>query len=219
MRNPWLLIGAVALCAALVWIVLGWNPPKETGDTDVAPAEPEAPPSTPTPPPATAAPAPSEQPTAPSEPAPATPAQAADPASAQAPAEEVQETIPAPTLIGPVDELKKSFENEPRASGSRALEASIEATFRRPEVPAGLLKSVLCRTTVCRIETRWSPERGQGFLSAAMNLVANPGGEPTPFDPNLGISPEGEPDADGTRAIDVYLKRSAPPNAANTPAQ
>jgi hypothetical protein len=39
--------------------------------------------------------------------------------------------------------------------------------------------------------------------------------EKRPFDSNLGISPEGEPDANGVRAVVVYLARvaDAPPPA------
>jgi hypothetical protein len=117
--------------------------------------------------------------------------------------------IPAPERSGPVDELKKRFTSEPRASASARVESAIEAHFRRPEVPAGLLESVLCRTTVCRVKTRWSPERAQGFLSATMLLVTEPAGDQAGFDPNVGISPEADPAPDGSRAIDVYVLLSA----------
>ena len=83
-------------------------------------------------------------------------------------------------------------------------------------MPSGLLKSVLCRQTVCRIETRWTPARGIGFMSAFTRLLMTPPGTEPPklFDPNLGVSPEGEAGADGTRAVDVYLARLPPTDPA-----
>ncbi|HEX4351847.1 MAG TPA: hypothetical protein VHZ95_03015 [Polyangiales bacterium] len=114
--------------------------------------------------------------------------------------------VAAPGRSGPVDEWKQLFGSEPRASAAVGAESAIEAAFRRPEVPAGLMKSVMCRSTVCKIETRWSPDRAAGFMVALMQLVAPPQAKAT-FDHELGISPEGEADADGSRAIDVYLKQ------------
>lgn len=118
-----------------------------------------------------------------------------------------------PERSGPVDDYKQKFASEPRASGGARLEATIEAQFRRPEVPADVLKSAICRTTVCRIETRWSPDSAQGFLSAVMRLVMDPSGTPTAFAQEVAIEPEGEPGPDGRRAINVYVKRAETPAA------
>jgi hypothetical protein len=89
-------------------------------------------------------------------------------------------------------------------------------------VPAGLLKSVLCRRTVCRVETRWAPDRGIGFMSAFTRLLMQaPGADVVRvFDTNLGISPEGEPDAAGVRPVEVYIARlpAAEPEPAAEPA-
>jgi hypothetical protein len=83
----------------------------------------------------------------------------------------------------------------------------IQEAFRRPEA-TGLLKGVLCRSSVCKVETRWTPARAAGFMGAFMNLVASPDGAPSrKFDHEIAISPEGAPDTNGERAIDVYLKR------------
>ena len=48
-------------------------------------------------------------------------------------------------------------------------------------------------------------------MSALMRVVMEPNGERGAFDHNLGISPEGEQSPDGSRAIDVYLRRIASP--------
>jgi hypothetical protein len=111
----------------------------------------------------------------------------------------------APQRSGPVDALQQAFASEPRASSAVSAESAIEASFRRAEVPRTLLKSVLCRSTVCKVETRWSPERASGFMVAFMQLVVQPQEQHT-FDHELGVAPEGEPDADGSRAVTVYVK-------------
>jgi hypothetical protein len=83
----------------------------------------------------------------------------------------------------------------------------IQAAFRRPG-SNGLLKGVLCRSSVCKVETRWTPARAADFMGAFMNLVASPDGAPSrKFDHEIAISPEGAPDTNGERAIDVYLKQ------------
>ena len=114
--------------------------------------------------------------------------------------------IPVPDPGGPIAELSQLYASEPRASGSQSVESVIEAHFRRTEVPTGLLKSVLCRTTVCRIETRWSPERAQGFMSAMMHLVTEPVNDRLSFDHHLAIAPEAANAPDGTRTIEVYVR-------------
>ncbi|HKU41908.1 MAG TPA: hypothetical protein VJR89_27310 [Polyangiales bacterium] len=205
------MLAAVVIGAVLVWwITLGFG--GESSDSSAAPV---------------AAPMPSEEtavsPAAPNT-APAT--QAATPSERPAPANteaspnpsgESQASsgvpIPAPVRSGPVDELKRAFESEPRASTGARIEAAIEAQFRRADIPAGLLESVMCRTTVCRVETRWSPERAEGFMGAFMRLM-QPEGTASLFDEKLAISPEADVGPDRSQAIDVYLKRaaaSAPP--------
>ena len=69
-----------------------------------------------------------------------------------------------------------------------------------------LLRSVLCRTSVCRIQTRWSPARAQGFMSALMQLVTAGTQDQSMFDNRIAISPEVETAADGSRAVEVYVR-------------
>lgn len=195
----------VVLCliagAALAWWAAtssGPQPSAATGADQPSEPLPVAPPAstrarTPT------AAEPERAPAAPSAPSPNTNAQA-EPAHAAA--------IPPPARSGPVDEWKQLYATEPRASGVASLEAAIQEQFHRPEVPPGLLKSALCRTTVCRVETRWTPERAEGFMSAFMHLIAVPDGGQGRFT-QLAISPEGN--ADGTYAIDVYVRIPSEP--------
>jgi hypothetical protein len=89
------------------------------------------------------------------------------------------------------------------------LEKEIEAAFTSSDVPTELLHAVQCRKTVCRVETRWAPERAIGFMAAFTRLLMIPPGSAASrtFDSNLGIAPEGTPDANGVRAVDVYVAR------------
>jgi hypothetical protein len=200
----------VALGVAMIWFVAVRS--DSSGRTD--PPAPELPsPAAPVPQPASAAPNPQPA-TPPEKPQPATHTQAPT-LNEQASDRGSPSGIKPPERSGPVDELKQSFASEPRASAAVSVESAISAAFQRPEVPQGLLKSVLCRSTVCRVETRWSPDRAAGFMVALMQLVTQPPNDQPAFDHNLGISPEAEPNADGNHAIDVYLKQlpSAKPAA------
>jgi hypothetical protein len=155
---------------------------------------------------------PTEEPHEPAEPPANAPSAEPAPPPQAPPAEQAAPTaadqIPAPERTGPVEELKAAFESEPRDSNATEAESAIQAAFRRPEVPSGLVKSVLCRTSVCKVETRWTPAGAAGFMGAFMNLVASPeGASNRMFGPEIAVAPEGAPDTNGERSIDVYLKR------------
>lgn len=202
-RNLWLTIALVLGAAAIWWAVL-LEPAAPDAEEPVAVAPVTEPAPIPTPPP----PSPrAEPPTA----APPANAPSADPPPSPSPAQEAapapDEQIPAPERTGPVEELAAAFASEPRPSNATEAEGVIQAAFRRPEAN-GLLKGVLCRNSVCKVETRWTPARAAGFMGAFMNLVASPDGAPSKkFDHEIAISPEGAPDANGERSIEVYLKR------------
>jgi hypothetical protein len=213
-RNLWLTIGLVLGAAAIWWAVL-WGPAEPDAE-ELAATAPVAdqPAAAPTPP---ASPRPHEptephmpiEPTAPPDNAPSAdpaPSPQAPPAQRAAPA--AADQIPPPERTGPVEELKAAFESEPRDSNASEPETVIQAAFRRPEVPSGLVKSVLCRTSVCKVETRWTPAGAAGFMGAFMTLVAAPeGASNRKFGPEIAVAPEGAPDANGELSIDVYLKR------------
>jgi hypothetical protein len=204
MRGHWI-VAVVALGAGLMWFALA-----QSNSGQPSPVE-------------NASDTPSSAAAAPAAPQPAEPEQAAAPEpeapqtavtpSAQPASPIEQPAVPDPSgpqvpqRSGPVDALAQAFASEPRASSAVQVEAAIQAAFRRAEVPPALLKSVLCRSTVCKVETRWTPDRAQGFMLAFMQLVMQPQ-EQHAFDHELGVSPEGEPDADGSRAVTVYVKHS-----------
>lgn len=216
-RNGWIAV-ALATTAALLWLVTsmktGGDRPRTSDPTDDA--EPAAAAPVAEAPEAEQQPAPAEPP----DPAlPSTPAPAAAPGEQPEPAAEEQPTpppttpLPPPEKTGPVDELKARFTSEPRDSSAGTFEKRIEAAFKSKDVPAALFKSVLCRQTVCRVETRWTPDRAIGFMSGFTRLLMIPPGSQQPrlFDSNLAISPEGDPDASGERPVDVYIARLPPP--------
>jgi hypothetical protein len=109
--------------------------------------------------------------------------------------------IPPPEASGPIAELKQAFETEPRDSAAQVPESRIQSEFKRSDVPAGLLKSVLCRKSVCKVSTLWTPERAVGFMGAFMRLSPEFG--PLALDPHGPVAPQQE------LPIDVYLPRLA----------
>lgn len=221
-RNGWIAVMIVAT-AALLWLVTSMNvredrqrapdaqldahmEPLDVADELAQELEPQptqaAPPEAPDP---LAAP---EAPGAPEAPA---------PAEAKTAVEDVAD-LPPPEKTGPVDELKQAFAREPRASSARVLEKEIEAAFKDDNVPPELLKGVLCRTTVCRVEVEWTPARAVGFMAAFTRLLIAAPDSPEPpklFDSNLAISPEGDPAPNGARSVDVYVARLPQPEPHN----
>ena len=193
---------ALVLGAAAIWWAVLWEPTARDAEEPAAVAPVTEPAAVPTPPPSERA----EAPIAPPVDAPrADPPPSPSPTQQDAPS--APEQIPAPERTGPVDERKAAFASEPRDSNATEPETLIQEAFRRPDA-TGLLKGVLCRSSVCKIETRWTPARAAGFMGAFMSLVASPDGAPSlKFDHEIAISPEGAPDSSGEQAIDVYLKR------------
>jgi hypothetical protein len=194
---------AVLMSVVLLWFAVSWRSTAAHVESHREP--PSRTPMTPTSI-AHEAPRPTETPKAPTASTPQTSAPASATASPGA-------TIPPPQRTGPVEELARAFATEPRASDASGIESRVAVPFQRADVPAGLLQSVLCRTTVCRVEASWSPERAQGFLAALMQLAAQPNGQPTEFDPQLAIAPAERASQGGSLAVTVYLRRATGPTA------
>jgi hypothetical protein len=117
--------------------------------------------------------------------------------------------MPPPKASGPIAELKQAFEKEPRDSAAQVVESHIESEFRKSDIAPGLLKSVLCRQSVCKVEVMWATERAVGFISAFTRLSAD-------FEPNIAMDPHGPADARQQLQIDVYLPR---PSSAAKPSE
>jgi hypothetical protein len=194
-------LGAVALIA--LWLVVLWKPHKESSAaaprTASEPAAPAAPSAVPDPLPASAPPSKPAPPIA--QPSVSAPQPNPDTTSpTPRPGE-----IPPPRTEGPVAESIQLYATEPRASDASNLEARIAQAFRRPEVPSELLKSVICRQTVCKVEVRWTPERVVGYMGAFMDLIRE-------FDSRQMAILPGTRDPSGVLPVDVYLRRIAPTN-------
>lgn len=144
------------------------------------------------------------------------PAQAPEPTAAEAQPSDPHDMpdIPRPERMGPVDELEQRFRTEPRSSSAAELEKQITDVFRAGDLPPELMKSVLCRRTVCRIETRWTPARAEAFLGALMRVVTGSGPDGTGpsevFDTDVAVSPHDDGDDNGVIAVDVYLRLLQP---------
>jgi hypothetical protein len=208
MKMHWTL-AIVFAATALAWLMLTWGDSEEVGwsDPEEVGPEPERAPQAPREGEDQVAqpPSPSEAKPAPSDPSAQTALHADEELAPNAPPR-----IPVPARSGPVEELKRAFETEPRVSSSFNSEKKIAAHFDRSEVRPGLVKSIQCRTSVCRLETRWSPENAEGFMSGLMHLVTD-AHEHDRFDAELGIAPQGEQTRDGSQEIEVFVKRVAGP--------
>lgn len=199
----WTVGGGLAL---LSWVAALWHTGDAGAGLDDAPSV-EAlpmPQARPTPqPPAASAPEPPADPEA-DEPR-ALPAPAPAPA---APPEQVASKspfghMPAPEPDGPLDELRGRFESESRASSAHVMESLAKRAFENPNVDPGLFESVLCHQTVCRIRMRWTSDRMISYIAALTILH-------TEFGPEHAVSPAKADDADGTRALEVYVRERRP---------
>jgi hypothetical protein len=165
------------------------EPPREPGPVANQAAQPSAPEA--------------QEKTAENPAAPESPPQAA--AEPQLPSED-RVPIPPPQASGPVAELKQAFAKEPRDSAAQLPESRIQGEFRKSDISPALLKSVLCRKSVCKVETLWSPERAESFMAAFMRLS-------TEFSSDFGpiaLEPHSAADERQERQIDVYLPRLDP---------
>jgi hypothetical protein len=110
---------------------------------------------------------------------------------------------------GPVAEYRRIFESEPRSSSAGELEDQIRSAFPASDGAPDMFKSVLCRQTICRIEMRWSQDRRKAWMVGLSRLGRYPyknAGFQTP----LALSPLDPPNKQGTRLVEVYMKRRPP---------
>jgi len=114
-----------------------------------------------------------------------------------------------PEASGPIAEYKQAFESEPRASNAIDAESAIHTGFVGPAVQPGLVDSILCRTSVCRVRMRWTKERAFGFMAGLMHVITDPV-EGVAFEQQMAIDQPTDPNAAGERTIDVFLKLRPP---------
>jgi hypothetical protein len=179
-------------------------PLASTGEQEVEPDEPALP--------EPVAPSPPKEPAATPKPVsaegPPEPKAAPEPQPAEQPPP-LEAPIPPPEPSGPIDELKQRFRSEPRDASGEAAEAVVRKAFSDKEVDRGLLKSVLCRRSICRLEINWSSPRHMGYVIAMTRLASE-------FRGNLAISPVDPPTTDRPMLVEVYWPR-AQEDAPTTP--
>ena len=115
--------------------------------------------------------------------------------------------MPTPERRGPVEELARRFENEPRASASAEPEARIREAFRTQGVASDVLAGVLCRESVCKLDLRWSRKGAMAYMGALMKLDGS-------FNlKGMAVAP-GDRTADADRyPVEVYVEPQAAPAA------
>jgi hypothetical protein len=166
--SRWVFAALVAAAGVLVWTIATWPVAPEPAVVEHADTATEqtAPPPPPT---AAVATAPTEQPE-PAEqldPEPAAPAApAAAPADPEAEADRVftREN-------GPLADYKAQFEKEPRDSQAADVETVVRDAFNPKDGPAPVFRSVLCRETICKIETRFGHETLGAYVAAMTRIV------------------------------------------------
>jgi hypothetical protein len=196
-------LGALVLVGGLLWLVTAWP----TADDDRAePSEPD-----PEPPPAAApaAPEPAAQlappvigtPVKAPEPAPPPPP---EPAPAPPPENKIQPRVPSEDMFakdqGPVAEYKALYDKEPRDSAAHQYENRISGSFWPGDGAPDLFKSVICRTTICKIELRWKPDRIGPYVAGLTRAAVH-------FKDQVAVASAAPVADDKERVIDVYIKR------------
>lgn len=200
---PFVLVAAVAM-----WLAVGWP---STDKAELPEPEEAAAPEAPTKPVALHAPKPDaalEPEEQPSEEPPAT----AAPAAPQAP-----QGPPVDMLAGqkgPVEEYQALYDRQARDAAATEVEGAISLAFKKSTRP-DLLHSASCHESVCKVLIRWSPDRTRDYLQSMRWLALGtpwPPGQPG-FDSQIAYTGASQNDKDGSRLVEVYLKRM-PPSAA-----
>lgn len=202
MARVLLALGLLVAIAALFWF-FAFSPqsPRARSRSGSTTPQPAAAPELSEPSAAAASGARVAAPSAPGRPEPAEPSPAEEPPAAVAAESSApqQKPLPPPQRSGPVDELREAFERDNRPSSAAQLERKIEAAFGRSEIPAGMLRSVVCRQTVCKVEVNWRPEYMQAHMLAFMVITQELGIRSGAQEP---IAREG---SDEVVQVNVYL--------------
>lgn len=204
MSRLWL-VALAAVASLLLWVMATWPLPPET-EPDLDPGEPDPAPSVDAPPPTAA-----EDPSPPSAADPASPEASPGPVEApSAPAAAAEPESPAAQAEqlftrenGPLAEYKAQFDREPRDSAAVEAEQQLRAAFEPKDAPTPVFRSVLCRETICKIETRFTSDTLGAYVAAMTRIVH------AKFDPKLATERTAVSEA-GEISVTVYAKRPPP---------
>jgi hypothetical protein len=195
-RGLWITV--VVAIAVLSWWLALVRPAREdetlAAQTDVPPA-PVAPPPAPARPPS----APEPEPPSELEPEPEPPPVAAA-VRAPEPTDSI-EPIP-PDTRGFIEALESRFENDPRDSGATEVETQLRRMFRGPRMPASLLKAVLCRESVCKLDVSWHPLHDPMYRHVMAQLTGD--------NAKFVATRAGPVDDRGAIPVEVYWLRAKP---------
>jgi hypothetical protein len=199
-------LGAFVVVGVGLWLAIAWRAPSDDEPVASTPDLSE---------PGAAAPQPSAAPVPEPAPVPTLAPPVADD-------EDLEEEEPEPTKPprrapeeqikgdqGPVAEYRTLYESESRQSNAAELEAKVSVAFQESKPPPDMIRSILCRQTICKIEMRWSMDRMRPYIGGLTRAQAN-------FTIPVAVSPVGPKDAEGMRLVEVYLKRKPPGAAKNT---
>ena len=199
MPQRWVVLGFVLARVAVSWALVVWPTPAP----EPASAHAGEPARAPDSPPLAAAP---------TEPAPQRalePLQATTdepvPSTAAPPPSAPRATDEEPPLFehdtGPVAEYRERFASEPRDSAATDAEALIRDAFKPSDSPSPLFRSVLCRSSVCKLELRMRGDQLGAYVAAMARITQN-------FDSVLAVTRTAQ--RDGEVSLEVYAKRLAP---------
>jgi hypothetical protein len=208
-------IGLVVFAAVAMWLVVGWPARNESKPEAGEPREQLATAGAATPKPVSPPLAPKPDAVAP-EPEEEAPAPAAAPPPGPAP-------WPQGDILagdrGPVAEYRAQYEREARDSKATDVEGAVRTAFGHSKRP-DLLHSTSCHENICRVLIRWSPDRAHDYIQSVRWLALGtswPPGQPG-FDSKVAIASGSESDKEGSRIVELYLKRR-PAELARQPAE
>ena len=198
--SRWVLVSLAGAAGTLLWVMATWPlPPEvETSEQPAADLDPEpAPDAGLPPPPPPIEPSPVSIVSAP----PATSTVQPSAAAGESPETEADRIFSREN--GPVEEYKAQFEREPRDSAATEAEQVLRGAFALKDSARPVFRAVLCRETICRIETRLSTETLGAYVAAMTRIVHSN------FDAKLASERTSLAEA-GEVSVTVYAKRPAP---------
>ena len=106
-----------------------------------------------------------------------------------------------PVASGPVAVLRQAFERQPRDGlWAGDVEHKLRGLFGTADVPAALLSETACRSSVCRIDLKWSPSHATAYVAVYEATTRLSGTA-------LGVEPVGEADDHGVQHVQLYVTR------------
>jgi hypothetical protein len=101
---------------------------------------------------------------------------------------------------GPLEAYRHSYQTEPRDSAASDAEARVRAAFEPEQASSQLLRSVLCRRTICRLELSWRATEMGSYVAAMRRTDAD-------FEQELAAVEVPAARSGTGRLVELYLKR------------